>query len=330
MYTIIGGDQKEYGPATADEIRQWIAEGRLNGQSLIKTENSADWLPLSSFTEFFAALHAQAAEAAPPTITPPAGSAPGLTETLPAPQIRIGHCLSRSWRLITAHFGVLFAATFLVWCISVVMQFLPLVGMIYWLIRGVLYGGLFLVFLRVIRGQPTSPSEAFSGFGPSFGQLMLVGIVASFLSWIGMFFCLLPGIYLSIAWAFSMPLVADKRLEFWSAMELSRKVVSRVWFQMFGLVFLAFLPVILMTGYMEVKITAAMWPAMQEIMQNSAAPDLPRLMQKINEVALEVAKTSLPLMLATKFVLLLNLPLALGALMFAYEDLFGPRPPRAD
>lgn len=330
MYKIIGGDQKEYGPATADELRQWIAEGRLNGQSLVKAENATDWQPLSDFTEFFAALHAQAAENVPPPAAAPTAPVPWTAEAVPSPQVRIGYCLSRSWRLVTAHFGVLFAATFLVWSISVLMQFLPLVGMVYWLIRGVLYGGLYLVFLRVIRGQPTSPSEAFSGFGPSFGQLMLVGIVASFLSWIGMFFCVLPGIYLGIAWVFGMPLVADKRLEFWSAMELSRKVVSRVWFQMFGLVFLAFLPLIIMTGYMEVKITAAMWPAMQEIMQNSAAPDFARLMQKINEVALEVAKTSLPLMLATKFVLLLNLPLALGALMFAYEDLFGPRSPRAD
>ena len=29
-YTIIGGDQKEYGPVTGDDLRQWMAEGRLN------------------------------------------------------------------------------------------------------------------------------------------------------------------------------------------------------------------------------------------------------------------------------------------------------------
>ena len=28
MYKIIGGDQKEYGPIGAEQIRQWIAEGR--------------------------------------------------------------------------------------------------------------------------------------------------------------------------------------------------------------------------------------------------------------------------------------------------------------
>ena len=41
---------------------------------------------------------------------------------------------------------------------------------------------------------------------------------------------------------FSVPLVADKQMEFWSGMELSRKVVTRVWFQIFALVLVAFLP----------------------------------------------------------------------------------------
>jgi hypothetical protein len=40
----------------------------------------------------------------------------------------------------------------------------------------------------------------------------------------------------------------------------------------------------------------------------------------------EVARVSLPLVMLTKLVTLLNLPFALGALMFAYEDLFGSRP----
>ena len=30
MYTIIGGDGKEYGPVTAEQIRSWIAAGRAN------------------------------------------------------------------------------------------------------------------------------------------------------------------------------------------------------------------------------------------------------------------------------------------------------------
>ena len=32
-YIIIGGDHKEYGPVNEMEVRQWIAEGRLNAES---------------------------------------------------------------------------------------------------------------------------------------------------------------------------------------------------------------------------------------------------------------------------------------------------------
>src|SRR6185312_9806697 len=50
------------------------------------------------------------------------------------------------------------------------------------------------------------------------------------------FLCLvLPGIYLLIAWSFTLPLVIDKKLDFWSAMELSRKVVTKHWWKFLGL-----------------------------------------------------------------------------------------------
>jgi hypothetical protein len=66
-YTIIGSDQKPYSLVAADDIRRWIAEGRLNGQSLMKSESDAEFRPLSTFAEFAAAL---AATTAPETMPP--------------------------------------------------------------------------------------------------------------------------------------------------------------------------------------------------------------------------------------------------------------------
>ena len=63
-YTIIGGDQKPYSSVTADDIRRWIADGRLNAQSLAKEENDTEWRPLSAFPEFADALAAGSAAAA--------------------------------------------------------------------------------------------------------------------------------------------------------------------------------------------------------------------------------------------------------------------------
>jgi len=49
---------------------------------------------------------------------------------------------------------------------------------------------------------------------------------------------ILPGLYLSIAYTFTMPLIVDKNMGVWDAMELSRKTVTKHWFKVFGLVLL--------------------------------------------------------------------------------------------
>ena len=56
MYRIIGGDQKEYGPVSAEEVRRWITERRLHPSSLVQAEGSTDWKPLSLFPEFSSTL----------------------------------------------------------------------------------------------------------------------------------------------------------------------------------------------------------------------------------------------------------------------------------
>lgn len=67
MYRIIGADQKEYGPVSTDELRQWIAQGRANGQTLVRLDDTP-WRPLSTFPEFAADLSGQTA---PPSGSPP-------------------------------------------------------------------------------------------------------------------------------------------------------------------------------------------------------------------------------------------------------------------
>lgn len=52
MYKIIGADGQEYGPVTAEQLRQWIAENRANAQTRARTADGADWKPLGQFPEF--------------------------------------------------------------------------------------------------------------------------------------------------------------------------------------------------------------------------------------------------------------------------------------
>jgi hypothetical protein len=335
MYKIIGGDRKEYGPVSAEDLRRWIAEGRLNAQSSIQSEGSAEWKPLSTFPEFADLLEAQVGQAppagaSPPPINPALWSAEILARQ---PQLDVGGCLSRSWNLLQANFGLLFGATLLVWLfglLGIAGQFLvpiagvlpalalgSITGLVYWILHGVFLGGLSLVFLNRIRGQPATVGGAFQGFHGGFAQLLLAGVVSSLLSTIGVCFCLVPGIYLLVAWRFSVPLVADKGLEFWSAMELSRKVVTRVWFPVLGMMLVAFLPFILTYIFAELKMITLHPSTMR-----GGPPDFAQIFDSLGQTM----TASLPYVLLIKFVLLLNLPFGLGALMYAYEDLFGPRP----
>ena len=74
-YTIIGGDQKPYSSVTADDLRKWITDGRLNAQSLAKEEHDTEWRPLSAFPEFADALAASSAP--PPPFSSPTTAASG-------------------------------------------------------------------------------------------------------------------------------------------------------------------------------------------------------------------------------------------------------------
>src|SRR5215471_12631870 len=113
MYRVIGGDNKQYGPVTADELRRWIVEGRLSRQSLVQVEGSGEWKPLTSLPEFMEALRAQAGgPVAGGAVVPPSSPAVWSAQILASrPDVQIGRCLSRSWELFISNFGLLFGAT---------------------------------------------------------------------------------------------------------------------------------------------------------------------------------------------------------------------------
>jgi hypothetical protein len=51
MFRMIGGDGQEYGPVPAAQVKEWIVEGRADGQTLVRREGSQDWQQLSAIPE---------------------------------------------------------------------------------------------------------------------------------------------------------------------------------------------------------------------------------------------------------------------------------------
>lgn len=68
-YKIIGGDEIEYGPASLEELKSWIRDGRVAGMTKVWRNDRAEWLPAGSYAELgneLARLHATAAGSAKP------------------------------------------------------------------------------------------------------------------------------------------------------------------------------------------------------------------------------------------------------------------------
>jgi uncharacterized membrane protein len=280
-YTLIGGDQKQYGPVSEEDLCKWIAEGRLNAQSLVQAHGDIEWKPLSAFPEFADAL---AAGSAPP---PPSVSTP--VDWLERDyELDIGGCISRGWELLKNNFGLLFVGVLIYLLIEGAVGGLgaiPFIGPLFSIanlfIAGPLMGGVFYIFIQAIRSQPTDVGDVFSGFRRAFVQLFLGTLVPGLLIGLCMvpfiivfaikifpaiahvqhagsnntevltairstlsislpvlLICLVPVIYLTVSWKFTLPLIIDRQMDFWSAMGASRKMVSKHWWQVFGLVIL--------------------------------------------------------------------------------------------
>ena len=52
MFTIIGGDGKEYGPVSVEQLRQWMAENRVRHDTQARRVGTEAWQPLGTFPEF--------------------------------------------------------------------------------------------------------------------------------------------------------------------------------------------------------------------------------------------------------------------------------------
>jgi uncharacterized membrane protein len=102
------------------------------------------------------------------------------------------------------------------------------------LLSGPLMAGLYFYLLKRIRGESVRTETAFAGFRHSLVHLFLASFVSQVLTVLGLVCLILPGLYLLVAWLFTFPLVIDKRLEFWTAMRLSRKVISKHWWKFAG------------------------------------------------------------------------------------------------
>jgi hypothetical protein len=241
VYTIIGGDGKEYGPVPASQVRAWIDGGRADLTTRAKAAGADEWKTLADFPEFAA----NAPTETPPPIHLDLADTNLVADALVAKARKLDFisCYERSWRLLLTHFWPLLGADLLValgYSAMILIPFLRVATQ--FALAGVFVAGAQYYFLKKMRGRPTAVSDAFAGFGrPMFplimvtiisalllvpstilfkeGHLLLAGIVA------------LPGVYLSFAYQFATALVIDRGFNFWAALEVSRRTITAQWWR---------------------------------------------------------------------------------------------------
>ncbi|MFZ5806422.1 MAG: GYF domain-containing protein [Verrucomicrobiota bacterium] len=244
MFIILGGDGKEYGPSSEEQIKSWIREGRVDANTSIKKQGEDTWKKLADFPEL------TSASTSPPKTTSYQVDIFG--------SLRVGfELVIKNPMLVILGALLIFVALLIIQIPSLIGQtltkfasdgsvFIAMVGgllqtisgIIGLVLTGALYGGFYYYILRIGRGEQVEISNVFDGFKRNFVQLTLGGIVSSLLIGLGALLCLLPGIYLGVAYMFALPLIIDKEMGFWDAMELSRKKVTEQWWWilLFGLV----------------------------------------------------------------------------------------------
>ncbi|ABC27749.1 predicted integral membrane protein [Hahella chejuensis KCTC 2396] len=94
--------------------------------------------------------------------------------------------------------------------------------------------GLFMLGLKRSVDAPLNVGEVFNYFHKAL-PLLLTAILMYVMLFIGFLLLVLPGIYLMFSYYLALPLVIEKNLSPWQALEASRKAVTKRWFAVFGL-----------------------------------------------------------------------------------------------
>lgn len=270
-FKIVGGDGKEYGPIDLATIQQWAHEGRVAGQTQVWDSRTGQWQPAAQIAELAAVFNAPPSAPAATPVGPAPGVELADQILQRDYTVVFSDWLTQGWEFFKANMGFALGACWIVFGLSLgasLIGMIPCFGAVVQLafnlvVQPVLIGGVWYVLLQRRRSQSATVGGVFDGFKLFFAQSILVnlimgliilatvipgaivagiggvalksqGVIGGLLLAVGVLLALVPVFYLSVCYAFAMPLVVDRRMQFWPALETSRRVVARHWFAIFA------------------------------------------------------------------------------------------------
>jgi hypothetical protein len=177
-----------------------------------------------------------------------ATTCPSCGGALPAPgpvisgaTVQPDKYLRCGWELFKLYPGGFVAFALLFFIIQGILSYLPRIGgLISLAIAAPLGAGFYVVSAKLMQRRTPEFQDFFTGF-QFFLPLLLLSVVSAVLIVLGFILLILPGIFLMVCYLFASMIVVDQRLDFWPAMELSRRTVQTQWFGFFVFVLLLIL-----------------------------------------------------------------------------------------
>lgn len=97
--------------------------------------------------------------------------------------------------------------------------------------------GITIMGIRHSQGKSVSAGSIFNHFHRAPAAILSYFLMIVMIT-LGYLLLILPGIYLSFAYMYALPLVVEKEMGPWRALEVSRKALTRIWFRAAGFLML--------------------------------------------------------------------------------------------
>ena len=138
-------------------------------------------------------------------------------------EINIAKWINEGWDIVFANFGEFLILSLIYVTLIIIASSTILIKFIF---AGPLTVGIFYVIFSKMRGQPLNIGDVAKGFN-FFVAAVLADILITVLVGLGFVLLIIPGIVVSALYMFTFPLILEKNMDFWQAMETSRKIVSK-------------------------------------------------------------------------------------------------------
>ena len=165
----------------------------------------------------------------------------GVVETK---QVNLGNWISRAWDMVTADLGS-FIILGLIYIVIIAITSTTIIGELF--VIGPLSVGFFFVIFEKIRGKDINIGDIAKGFN-FFIAAVLASILVLLFTFVGFVLCIIPAFIIFALYIFTPAFIVEKNLDFWEAMEASRKIVMDHLFEM--IIFVIILSLVNIVGFL--------------------------------------------------------------------------------